>query len=67
MARIVTVPCAGAVFDVTVSVEPTSLPSTDAPLSVVLTAVEPVLFTATGVTVRDTVAVDVWPAASVAV
>ena len=63
----VTVPCDGVLFAVTVSDVPRSFVSTDAPFNATPAAVVPTLFTATGVTVRLTVAVDVCPLASVAV
>ena len=67
MARMVTVPCEGVVFDVTVSDVPVSFPSTDAPASVVLASVVPLSFTVEIDTNKFTVAVAVCPAASVTV
>ena len=52
---------------VTVRPKPRSLASTELPLRVVLTAVPLLSFTATGLTVSVTVAVDVCPLASVVV
>ena len=46
---------------------PRSLARTDEPLSAVFALVEPVSFIAVGTIVRLTVAVVLWPAASVAV
>ena len=63
----VTVPCDGAVCEVTVSPLPRSFARTDEPINAVLAAVDPMSPTARGVTVTTTVAVLVLPAASVAV
>ena len=62
-----TVPCVGVVFAVTVRPLPMSLANTVEPLSVVFAEVVVALLTATGFTVMLTVAVVVWPLASVAV
>ena len=67
LAATVTVPCDGAVFDVTVKVEPPSLTNTLAPLRVTPASVDAVSMMATGLTVRFTNADVVCPAASVAV
>ena len=66
-AATVTVPCDGAVLDVTVRVLPRSFVRTDAPLSTTPAAVVPLSARAFGVTMRDTVAVEPWPEESFAV
>ena len=62
-----TVPCDGAVFDETVSVEPTSLDRTVVPFSTEPAATDAESLAEVGVTVRLTVAVEVCPAESVRV
>ena len=62
-----TEPCDAVVFDVTVKLVPASLANTDAPFRTTPARVEPVSLAATGVTVMETVALVVCPAASVAV
>ena len=63
----VTEPCAGTEFAVTVRPVPTSLAKTVDPVSVVLAGVVPVSFTGPGPTAMLTVAVVVCPEPSVAV
>ena len=64
---ITSVPCAGAVFAVTVRLEPRSLARTEVPVSAVPDGVVAVSLRARGPTVTDTVALDVCPEASVTV